>query len=87
MPACPTAAGSVRPCRRPRLQVAPCRFACTGGRGLDLENLVRSRTINAAMKDLLLDAVERGDNLLVSGATNSGKTTLLNALVLRYSAA
>ena len=49
-------------------------------RGLDLENLVRSHTINAAMKDLLLDAVERGDNLLVSGATNSGKTTLLNAL-------
>ena len=49
-------------------------------RGLDLENLVKTRTINAAIKDLLLDAVERGDNLLVSGATNSGKTTLLNAL-------
>ena len=49
-------------------------------RGLDLEHLVESRTINSTMKDLLLDAVERGDNLLVSGATNSGKTTLLNAL-------
>ena len=49
-------------------------------RGLDLEHLVESCTINSAMKDLLLDAVERGDNLLVSGATNSGKTTLLNAL-------
>ena len=49
-------------------------------RGLDLEHLVESHTINTAMKDLLLDAVERGDNLLVSGATNSGKTTLLNAL-------
>ena len=49
-------------------------------RGLDLENLVMTHTINTAMKDLLLDAVERGDNLLVSGATNSGKTTLLNAL-------
>ena len=49
-------------------------------RGLDLEHLVDSHTINTAMKDLLLDAVERGDNLLVSGATNSGKTTLLNAL-------
>ena len=49
-------------------------------RGLDLEHLVESHTINSAMKDLLLDAVERGDNLLVSGATNSGKTTLLNAL-------
>ena len=49
-------------------------------RGLDLERLVESRTINEVMKDVLLDAVERGDNLLVSGATNSGKTTLLNAL-------
>ena len=49
-------------------------------RGLDLENLVKSHTINEAIKDLLLDAVQRGDNLLVSGATNSGKTTLLNAL-------
>lgn len=48
--------------------------------GLDLERLVESHTINTAMKDMLLDAVERGDNLLVSGATNSGKTTLLNAL-------
>ena len=49
-------------------------------RGLDLENLVKSHTIDAAIRDLLLGVVERGDNLLVSGATNSGKTTLLNAL-------
>ena len=49
-------------------------------RGLDLERLEQGRTINAAMKELLLEAVTRGDNLLVSGATNSGKTTLLNAL-------
>ena len=49
-------------------------------RGLDLENLVKSHTIDTAIRDLLLGVVERGDNLLVSGATNSGKTTLLNAL-------
>ena len=49
-------------------------------RGLDLERLEQGHTINAAMKELLLDAVRRGDNMLVSGATNSGKTTLLNAL-------
>ena len=48
--------------------------------GLDLEQLQRGRTLNAEMKELLLEAVARGDNLLVSGATNSGKTTLLNAL-------
>ena len=49
-------------------------------RGLDLERLEQGGTINTAIKELLLEAVTRGDNLLVSGATNSGKTTLLNAL-------
>ena len=48
--------------------------------GLDLERLEQGGTINTAIKELLLEAVARGDNLLVSGATNSGKTTLLNAL-------
>ena len=48
--------------------------------GLDLERLEQGGTINTAIKELLLEAVTRGDNLLVSGATNSGKTTLLNAL-------
>ena len=49
-------------------------------RDLDLERLVETHTISAAMKETLLHAVARGDNILVSGATNSGKTTLLNAL-------
>ena len=49
-------------------------------RGLDLERLEQGGTINGAIRELLLDAVKQGDNLLVSGATNSGKTTLLNAL-------
>ena len=49
-------------------------------RGLDLERLERGGSINSAIRKLLLDVVKRGDNILVSGATNSGKTTLLNAL-------
>ena len=49
-------------------------------RGLDLERLEQGGSINSAIRELLLDAVSRGDNILVSGATNSGKTTLLNAL-------
>ena len=49
-------------------------------RGLDLERLEQGGSINTGIKELLLDAVKRGDNILVSGATNSGKTTLLNAL-------
>ncbi len=48
--------------------------------GLDLERLEQGGSINSAIRELLLDAVSRGDNILVSGATNSGKTTLLNAL-------
>ena len=49
-------------------------------RGLDLERLEQGASINSAIRELLLDAVRRGDNILVSGATNSGKTTLLNAM-------
>ena len=49
-------------------------------RDLDLQGLERARAINADIRRFLLAAIERGDNLLVSGATNSGKTTLLNAL-------
>ena len=49
-------------------------------RDLDLKGLERAKAINADIRRFLLAAIERGDNLLVSGATNSGKTTLLNAL-------
>ena len=49
-------------------------------RGLDLARLVETRTISAPMQETLLQAMARGANILVSGATNSGKTTLLNAL-------
>ena len=47
---------------------------------LDLEQLARANVLSAELGQFLSEAVERGDNLLVSGATNSGKTTLLNAL-------
>ena len=49
-------------------------------RDLDLERLEAGGSINSAIRELLVGAVKRGDNILVSGATNSGKTTLLNAL-------
>ena len=47
---------------------------------LDLEQLARVNTLDAGLATFLSAAVARGDNLLVSGATNSGKTTLLSAL-------
>jgi len=48
--------------------------------GLDLTRLVQTRTISAAIQETLLEAMAQGRNILISGATNSGKTTLLNAL-------
>ena len=47
---------------------------------LDLERLEQGGCLNTEVRKLLLETVKRGDNILVSGATNSGKTTLLNAL-------
>ena len=87
MRACLTAAGCVRPCPQPRLVDVPCRFRLHRRRGLDLEHLVESHTINTAMKDLLLDAVERGDNLLVSGSHQQRQNHLVECLVLCYSKA
>jgi len=44
------------------------------------EELVRSGAVTPEMMEALKTAVERRDNILVSGAAGTGKTTLLNAL-------
>jgi pilus assembly protein CpaF len=46
----------------------------------DLDELVRVGTINEEMKSFLCKCVEAELNILVSGGTGTGKTTLLNAL-------
>jgi pilus assembly protein CpaF len=45
-----------------------------------LDELVRVGTIAPAIVDCLAGALMRRENILISGATTSGKTTLLNAL-------
>jgi len=46
----------------------------------DLEELVRVGTLNEEVKNFLCKCVEAELNILVSGGTGTGKTTLLNAL-------
>lgn len=46
-----------------------------------LESLVARRSLSEAMADFLRQAMGRGANILVSGATHAGKTTMLSALL------
>ena len=48
--------------------------------GMSLEDLVSEGTIGPALATLFLGAVEGGLNVMISGATGSGKTTTLAAL-------
>ena len=50
-------------------------------RGTSLRNLAELDVMSVEMADFLLQAVATGMNILVSGSTQAGKTTLLNALV------
>ena len=50
-------------------------------RGKSLEDLVALNVMNEEMVNFLTAAVDQGLNILVSGSTQAGKTTLLNALV------
>ena len=49
-------------------------------RNFTIHDLIERRTLTEAQAETLADAVRRGDNLLVSGATSSGKTTLANVI-------
>lgn len=48
---------------------------------IDLHELVSSKTLTIEQQKTLVNAVNAGKNILVSGATQSGKTTLLCALL------
>ena len=48
---------------------------------LSIENLAERGVMNSEIAQTLKNAVRAGLNILVSGSTQSGKTTLLNALV------
>lgn len=50
-----------------------------GSRSLD--DLVASESLNHQAARFLVDAVQNGKNIIVAGATQAGKTTLMNALL------
>ncbi len=49
-------------------------------RNFTIHDLIERKMLTGAQAETLADAVHRGDNLLISGATGSGKTTLANVL-------
>lgn len=49
-------------------------------RNFAMQDLIDRRMLTAQQAAVLNDAVQRGDNLLISGGTSTGKTTLLNVL-------
>lgn len=49
-------------------------------RNFTMHDLIERKTLTEAQAETLVNCVRRGDNLLISGATNSGKTTLANVL-------
>ena len=48
--------------------------------GFTMSDLIERGMLTAEQADVLTDAVWRGDNILISGGTGTGKTTLLNVL-------
>ena len=49
-------------------------------RDFTMDDLIERRMLTAEQAQQLTDAIRRGDNLLISGGTGSGKTTLANVL-------
>ena len=48
--------------------------------GFTMDDLIERRMLTAEQGEQLADAIRRGDNLLISGGTGAGKTTLTNVI-------
>jgi pilus assembly protein CpaF len=56
------------------------------GRRYALDDLVENGTLSATLAQRLVEAIKAERNILISGGTGTGKTTLLNALAARIPA-
>ncbi len=70
-------AAMIPPVVNPRPLMTIRRFT---SRDFCLNDLVKREMLTAEMAEALASRVRRGDNILIAGATSSGKTTLANTL-------
>jgi pilus assembly protein CpaF len=70
-------AATIPPIVHPQPLVTIRKFT---SRNFSMSDLIERKMLTAEQAAILTDAVQRGDNLLISGGTSTGKTTLLNVL-------
>lgn len=70
-------AAVIRPCSIDGITLTIRKFNV---RNFTIEDLIQTSTLTAELAALLKEQVERRSNLLISGGTGTGKTTLLNIL-------
>jgi pilus assembly protein CpaF len=70
-------AAIIRPCSIDGITLTIRKFSA---RHLTINDLIQSNAITADLAGLLWQKVERRSNILISGGTGTGKTTLLNIL-------
>ena len=70
-------AATIPPIVHPQPLMTIRRFT---SRNFTMDNLIERKMLTADQAGMLTSAVRRGDNILISGGTSTGKTTVLNVL-------
>ncbi len=70
-------AALIPPVVNPRPMMTIRKFT---SREFTVDDLIKRRMLTEQQAETIVAAVQRGDNVLISGGTGSGKTTLLNVL-------
>jgi len=70
-------AALIPPVVNPRPMMTIRKFT---SRNFTIDDLIERKALTVAEAETLTDCIRRGDNLLISGGTGSGKTTLTNVL-------